>query len=121
MEFDKMLRSFFHRITSAGHILGLSTKIVTKYMKDLCVVPFTTYTDRIIKTDVSRSIDYLKNIPPSKLTSQRLVYIGCEEDSLAWKLDTDYRVGGNSVAALDSFPGYCNLYLSPFPRTAAEL
>jgi hypothetical protein len=37
-----------------------------------------------------------------------LVYIGKEEDVMAWKIDTDYSLGGNSLASLELVDNYCN-------------
>ncbi|OMJ95651.1 hypothetical protein SteCoe_897 [Stentor coeruleus] len=37
-------------------------------------------------------------------------YIGSEEDIFAWELDTDFRVGGNSIASIEMKKGYLNFF-----------
>lgn len=96
------------------HILRLSARLATKYTLDKINHPFKMYSYRNQYPDVSRTIDFFKEKERAPEYSEEIVYLGKEEDVLAWQVDTDYRLGGNSTATLNFFKDYCNSYLVLF-------
>lgn len=58
-------------------------------------------------------LDFLKPV--------QLSYIGKPEDVLAWRIDTDFSQGGNSVASLEQVDDYCIGYSVLFQGSLQHL
>lgn len=98
------------KIADNFRALRLSARFATKYTKDQMYFPFKMYAYRNLYLDVSRTIEFFQEKERASEYSEEIVYLGKEEDVLAWHVDTDYRLGGNSTGFLDFCNDHCKIY-----------
>ena len=94
-------------------------KFSYKHSIDLVKIPYNSYARRKVYLDIQGTMDYIAGKDLMKKSSDKIAYVGQIEDILAWKIDTDYSQGGNSMASLEVIEDYCNFEFSCFQRLSS--
>ena len=94
-------------------------KFSYKHSMDIAKIPYHSYAKRKVYLDIQGTMDYISKKDQVQRLPDKIAYIGQVEDILAWKIDTDYSQGGNSMASLEVIEDYCNFEFSCFQRLSS--